>query len=1644
MPSRDFQRVLNHIRQTSKNPKEKGSRFEKVMLDFFKWDSRYKGEFKNVWLWMDYPNRNSRDLGIDLVGETYSGDYIAIQCKCYQERATLKKENIDSFLNELGKKEFQSGIIVSTTDIWSDNAEKSLSGRSKKCVRIGVSELEESDIPDWWALYKNTKASKPSKKKLRPHQTKALDSVVKGFRKADRGKLIMPCGTGKTFTALKITEKMTQPNARTLILMPSLSLVSQTHREFMQNATKEINAFIVCSDKKAGRDSEDIGVMDLALPPTTDSKQLAKKLKSASKSKNKINVIFSTYHSIEVIAKAQKEGRLDPFDLIVCDEAHRTTGVESRSEDIAKKSYWVQVHKNDFIKADKRLYMTATPRVYTEKAVKKAETRNYAIYSMNDESKYGKDFYELKFSEAISQGLLSDYKVVVLAVNENMISAAMQDAFSQDNEIQADDAVKIVGCWNALSKRFLNDNNWGLIGESYRDIKRRNPMQRAVAFSSTIAESKLIRSHFCRVIEEIISKEDNKTEIPLKCEIHHVDGKMNSLDRGKEIRWLKGEDEKMKPNECRILSNARCLSEGVDVPALDAVMFLKARKSEIDIVQSVGRVMRKPSDPTQKKEFGYIILPIVIESDVEPHEALNRNERYQVIWQVIQALRSHDDRLEAEIDKIPYTKKMPSGIVAGVIGRDDKRDSTTKEKTEEQLRFSFMQEWRRAIVAKLVLKCGDRKYLDTLALDVAKAFKSLSKRMENSLKGEGRSSYRSTLEKFLKSLRGILNDSITQGQAVEMLAMHSVTKPLFQALFQTKGSFTSQNPVSLSMDKALKIFSKQIEAETKELEKSYEDIKKRVNKIHTLEGRQSLIKELYQIVFKQGFPKMQKSLGIVYTPVEVVDFILESSNEILRREFDGKTLSSKNVKILDPFVGTGTFLTRLIENRNLIKDSDLKRKYNEEILSSEIVLLAYYIASVNIESSYHFRKKEIIKGLNDFNLSNDYERYKGAIFADTFQATENKNDEVESQFFQFFRENDEQRKRLQTEHIRVIIGNPPYSVGQKRENDNNKNLKYERLDEGIEKTYARDSKATLKKSLKDSYVRAIRWATDKINSNPKGGIVSFVTNGSFLDNVSMDGLRYHLAKDFTSLYIFNLRGNALTKGDERQKEGGSVFGEGSRCPIAISFLVKNPNKTNCEIYYYDIGDYLKQKEKLDKIKNFKNIEGIDAWEKIIPDENNDWLKQRDYLYKRFIPMGDRGNQAKNMFNLWSCGVKTNRDAWVYNFNVKELRKNVKKTINFYNRELDRYKSQKITPDIESFISNDSEMISWSGDMKLDLIRKKAYKYGEESLRLGLYRPFLKMYLYHNKSLNNSVYQTFKSYPKSDTKNLSICTSGRSAGYFSVLMVDITPNLDLLEKTQHFPRYTFQENMGKIEKIDNISKSIVKKFKTHYQDKSIDADKVFFYIYGLLHSKCYIKKYKNDLAKGLPRIPLVNDFHKFSKVGEKLSDLHVNYESKPKYKKLNVKIPMIKDAKIFRVEKMRHPKIDGKEDKSVIIYNESVEISEIPEKAYKYVVNGYSAIRWIIDRYRVKEDSKSKIVNDPNREDDPEYILNLLQKVIYVSMESVDLIESLPEITDWGETAYKDVSATKKKAKAIKRKIKHLNKGTRKKKGGGVKSASKKS
>ncbi len=1000
--------ILDQFRTDARSNRDLGDKFERLMCRYFELDEIYKDRFSDVWLWNEWPDKGKvGDVGIDLVArERATGDYCAIQCKFYLPEHTLAKADIDSFFTAAGRKPFTTSIIVSTTDRWGKNAEDALN-QEKPVTRLSVHDLEQSPI-DWstFDIRRLDKLKRREKKQLRPHQQAALADVKSKLAKADRGKLIMACGTGKTFTALRIAEAIA-PSGHVLFLVPSLSLLSQSLREWTAEAATTIHSLAVCSDvnigthRKQGEDDNgDITTHDLAFPATTNAKQLVSQYDALRKSSKKVadkqmTVVFSTYQSIHAVSKAQKSG-LPAFDLIICDEAHRTTGATLAGEE---ESEFVKVHDSNFIKASKRLYMTATPRLYGDAAKSKAKEVSAELASMDDTALFGEELHRLGFGEAVGKGLLSDYKVLVLAVDEKYVSKTFQKQIADKNsEMTLEDATKIVGCWNGLEKRFeAAKADIDLQG----DI---SPMRRAVAFSRSIKDSKAFVVKFGQIVDAYKAAHPDETNV-LEIDADHVDGTFNALRRGELLDWLKAQSP---GNSCRILSNARCLSEGVDVPALDAVMFLNPRNSVIDVVQSVGRVMRKHGE----KRYGYIILPIGIPAEMKPEDALKDNEKYKVVWQVLQALRAHDDRFNATVNQLELNKQQPNNIqVIGVGGGDPGEGGAAAGDSKAKVRsvqgvFAFPQldEWKDAIYAKMVLKCGDRHYWETWARDIAGIADKHITRIKALLDDP---KHANAFEKFLAGLQGNLNPAVTRDDAIEMLAQHLITRPVFDALFANY-SFTEKNPVSQSMQKMLDLLHEQaLEKETATLEKFYASVRDRAKGIDNAEARQRVVVELYDEFFRAAFPRMAERLGIVYTPVEVVDFIIHSVQDVLRDEFQSG-LGDKDVHIIDPFTGTGTFIVRLLQSGH-IAPKDLLHKYKHEIHANEIVLLAYYIAAINIEETFH--------GLHQSKGNDEYIPFDGIVLTDTFQLYESKQLTMEGTF----PENTARVKRQKASPIRVVI-----------------------------------------------------------------------------------------------------------------------------------------------------------------------------------------------------------------------------------------------------------------------------------------------------------------------------------------------------------------------------------------------------------------------------------------------------------------------------------------------------------------------------------------------------------------------------------------------------------------------------------------------
>ena len=1620
--------LLEAYRAVSVSEREKGTYFEELICVYLRNEATYSDLYDRVWTYAEWAKEqglSGKDAGIDLVARTQgTGEYHAIQCKLYAEDYKVQKKDIDSFFTASGKAQFSHRVIVTTTNNWSEHAEDALQGQQPPVSKIDLQALEDSQID--WAKYQSSQAvALKAKKLLREHQQTALNAVAAGLKDAERGKLIMACGTGKTFTSLKIAERLAGKGKRVLFLVPSLSLLSQTLTEWTQESETPLHSFAVCSDSDVGkkRKAEDDAVQvfthELRYPATTKADRLAAEMLKRHDLEH-MSVVFSTYHSIDVISRAQHEHGLSDFDLVICDEAHRTTGATFGDDD---ESNFVRIHDGDDIRAAKRLYMTATPRIYGDSAKVKAESGEVTLCSMDDQALYGKELFVINFSEAVQRGLLTDYKVLVLTVEESAISRRLQELLKdENNQLKVDDAAKIVGCWKALAKQGLHDQ---LIGDD-------EPMKRAVAFCQVISpnykgtkhkvSSVNIADMFQSVVEAYQESEDIDEASRLTCEAEHVDGSMNASQKEAKLKWLKAE---APSNTCRILSNVRCLSEGVDVPSLDAVLFLTPRNSQVDVVQSVGRVMRNA--PGKKR--GYVVLPVVIPAGMEPHEALNDNQTYKVVWQVLQALRSHDDSFDAMVnkldligsdprkmeviaitDKAEKKAKRAAGTSNGKAGKGQygigSKNHDAPDQMTQQAELAYeVGEIEKAIYAKIVEKCGNRHHWEDWANDIAKIARTHIDRIQGILENPEYTNEKAIFEAFAAELRDDLNDSITDGEIVEMLAQHLVTKPVFDALFD-EYSFASHNPMSKAMQGVLDaLHEHRLDKEADTLEKFYASVRQRASGIDSAVGKQKIIVELYDKFFANAFPRMRDKLGIVYTPVQVVDFILHSVNHLLQKEF-GQTIGSKGVHIIDPFTGTGTFITRLIQS-GLIKPEELSHKYRHEIHANELVLLAYYIAAINIESAYHG------EGIDE------YTPFEGICLTDTFQMYE-KDDLVDA----LLEDNSARRKRQKELDIRVIVGNPPYSKGQADANDNNANIAYSSLDARIRDTYAARSRGQNKNGLYNNYVRAIRWASDRLGDK---GIIGFVTNGGWIDGIAESGIRCCLADEFSSLYVFHLRGNARTSGETRRKEKDNVFGMGSRAPIAISLLVKNPtSQVQGQIHFHDIGDYLSREEKLEKIAAFSNVSGIEQWQKIIPDEHGDWLKQRDNSFSQFIGLGGKDDVTSEvLFENYTRGLETGRDAWVINASVSKLMHNVALMLEFYNEEIQRVdaaslqgsKKERIEQ-IKPLLSNDATKISWTSSLFADAADAAMLKLRPDCIGTVIYRPFTKQAFTYDSNVIHRVGQMPRIFPDIKAKNLVITVSapGFTTG-FCALMANTPPELCLAAMkggTQCFPLYLYDEaaqsadsdlfadqTEGGLRGRDAITNAGLAHFQSAYPGEQISKEDLFYYVYGILHSPDYRERFADNLSKELPRIPAVkkaDDFWAFSKAGRALAELHLNYETVEPYPLTIEAKGTLTDAD-YRVEKMKFAK---KGDKSAVIYNHRITIKGIPEAAWDYVVNGKAALDWVMERQAVRTDKASGIVNDANdwateTMGNPKYPLELFLRVVTVSLKTQGIVNALPAL-----------------------------------------------
>jgi predicted helicase len=1779
-----FQDVLDVIEKSpaarvNGGDRARGTAFEFATRYFLTHDSAWVPLFSDVWMWSEKNNplltmdasgqphalpRN--DTGIDLVARGLDGSLWAIQCKYVGADHKLDKADISTFFTAAFARKVERGhlIIVHTGAGLTDTL-------AKEAEQFGTTIIDSSalngDFVDWSAFLPSATVRKYSP---RPHQRTAIDDCLQGFEAHDRGKLIMACGTGKTLTALRLAEEMRQRRNekssdlrsrpfRVLFLAPSIALVSQTFRYWTHQAMDRMAGFVVCSDETANRrgnedsDTWASSVLDVPFPTTTDAATLKRNVEAGSMADG-LSVVFSTYQSIQATIDAQRMG-MPAFDLVVCDEAHRTAGAAGNN---GKSSPFVLVHDAGLLKSRKRLYMTATPKVYADAAKDQAKRADYTAYSMDDEDVFGPEFHRLKFGSAVQDGILTDYRVLVLGVAQwqatnlqsemnntqtlqheyDRIETQRRKSRKADRDALAEKrrgeiarqaqsfAGKIVGAWNGLLTRGVHvdtalesvDIDTGLgdqvqfavmgnqtqpqSGNGLRNSSIR-PLRKAVAFTRRIADSKALADGFNDVVAHYLAQQEKNgrtVEGLLETSVKHVDGSMSAKTRTELLSWL---GEPPREGECRMLSNAKCLTEGVDLPQLDAVIFFQPRSSQVDIVQAVGRVMRK----AENKEYGYIILPVVVPDGSTADDVLASSD-FETVWKILQSLRSHDERLDARINALSlhrqseqHKRRKPHkpnrvgrGDFAGQDG-DDMLDGGSESLTAMvQGELGFSERVSERFQARLVQKCGDTAYWDDWADSIASIARTTLGIIRNAVQTDEHVG--KAFNVFLQGLRDTLNPSIDQDDATGMLAQHILTAPVFDALFaQQKDaqgrSFVQANPVSQALDPMTKLLEPLIKKTDpqRELSELYSQVRLSASAVRGDEAaRQILVKNLYESFFRNAFKDDSEKLGIVYTPTEIVDYIIHAIDRQLNEHF-GQHIGDRGVTILDPFTGTGTFIVELLRS-GLIPAENLQYKYEHEIYANEIMLLAYYIAMVNIESAFHAEKSAQQTHDQDDDTGNVlYVPFPGGVLTDTFQTSEDSDTMDQS----VFTENSERVRRQNEQPITVIIANPPYSAGQKSANENNANDHYATLDSRIEETYVATSSSSNKRQIYDSYIRAFRWASDRIaGANRDGkGVIGFVSGGGWLDNIAFDGFRKALCAEFSDIYVFDLLGNKefrrLTR-EELKRQGDNVFGSQSKSPIVVTLLIRDPDaKQQGTVHYHAIGDYLSRSEKLSSIAESVDKELFEWWT-LTPDEHGDWLSQRDDSFDMFAPLAlGKLKPPLGLFATYSLGVATGRDAFSYGFSADTVSKSVDTLLDTYRSELARWLESGKSPKAEDFVNRDGKRIKWNRSLFQQFERGDAIDFSGRRLVRSIYRSFTKQWLYYDPRLIEMMYRNATLFPvilaseassshSDDVQewermyrnavvkasslpfvNRVIVTTGRSNQGGSYYISDTLVDLNAMNAgAQCFPLYWYEpidDSMkvpeGELDlgdaptlkpgdliveaksgerfiRHDAITDDALRVFREaypsnrtlHVDDVSKAKEGVFYYVYGLLHSPEYRERFSTNLRKELPRIPFAADFEAYQLAGRRLAALHVNYEKVERC----LSIDGGKDGRIVEdwsegtdpsdpgyVHKLRFGRAtktqdnpQGK-DKSTIAVNRNVSLHGIPDEAYRYEVSGRSAIEWIMDQYQVKTDGKSGIVNDPNdwvRESgNPRYIVDLLESVVTVSIETMKIVDSLPPLNE---------------------------------------------
>ena len=1392
--------VLRKLTADDPNTAVQGRRFERLVQAALRAHPGEYGRerFAEVWLWSEWPDRVAlgygQDIGIDIVARqtpAYGGELCAVQCKFYERE--VPTSGVDKFLAASGTADFASRLLVATSRV-SKNGMIKARRAEPRCELLHTSEMDR--WVDDWREYIDTpdrlEIPPAPKHKLYEFQDEAVRRIADGFLDADRGQLILPCGTGKSLVALRAAERVAGRGGRVLYLVPSIALIGQTMREWSRQREMPLRYLGVCSDPTAGRKASrktDIAgdLTELAIPVTTDVEKLAAEFARPAPD-DAMQVVFSTYQSSPQISAAQEQaGGGAVFDLIICDEAHRTTGIEPSSEGLGTSPFRI-VHDDRRIRGRKRLYMTATPRVFTARQRKKIDDPAFEgdSYSMDEPGTFGKRFYEMEFSEAVDGKYLTDYEVLVITATEGAYLQSLANVglshevlVHEDTKLALDDAVKLAGCWDALSSPATTEVQPGRYpGQVFPGGGE--PARSAIAFTNLVRTSETVALVWPKVVDALarqraaVGNGGGGTNPPhLQLDVDHIDGSTPAAERTDLLEKLRERAEHTADGRpvCRVLSNARVLTEGVDVPSLDAVIFLNSRSSTVDITQAVGRAMRKA--PCKQK--GYIVIPVVVPDDASPQEMLGASD-FKTVWEVVRALRSHDSRMEYYVSNASaWMRNAPLRITSYGRGADA---GEYEQRMSQQLQLQLHQE----IASKVVEIIGDKQMYPRWGKRAADICRQVQTRVNHLISGDGAA--QTAFRRFLKGIRNSIGEHVTHEQAQEMIAQHAVTIPVFEVMLAGSG-FAEQNPVSQEIERLLATFRElgvSFDEELRPLTRAYQQMEAAFEGAVTSAEKVDILREIYNGFFKEAMENIVKRVGIVYTPVQIVDFMVRSAAAICQKEF-GRSIGSENLHILDPFTGTGSYLARLIEMKGedgnyLIAPEDLDRKYKEELHANELILLAYYIAAIKIEEAKHSRDIES-DGVTT------YDRYRKILLTDTFLESPSQSS------FPAFQDNIRGRLEQDATPMTVILANPPWSSGQKKAGQDNPNLKYEEVAYRVKQTYGVKHREVTGRApggnaLGNLYVKAIRWCSDRVLPNVQRGdhpaIIGLVHPNSLTDGTSLAGVRATLRDEFTDIYVINLRGNAFKAGEEWKREGDKVFGADSMQGVQITFIVRNPTKPleqSAVLHYTQVPDYLRLDQKWEWLENIGDVTSPKLAEVPVT-SRHDWINLSDGTFGELLPICDTDKKNPLIaFTQHARGVGTSCDVYVYSFDRQRLIERVHRLIDAYEEALEWYEDNPRDDVFVKATTNDRlDEIQWTSTLKTSLKQRKDIIFEESRIREVLYRPFTKLWLYEDDRILSAVKTVSAMFPRdAEVESYAVTGGSNNSSPESLIASDVLSDLN---------------------------------------------------------------------------------------------------------------------------------------------------------------------------------------------------------------------------------------------------------------------------